>query len=95
MICVGREYGGPTVCRGDSGGPLACLENGKLVVAGIASYFSGYCESYIGQKSVFTRVSTYLTWIKERMGRDTSVSRATNPDLPDYDCGDVAHGTWD
>ena len=34
MICFGNAAGTPSVCNGDSGGPIVCKENGKLVVTG-------------------------------------------------------------
>jgi len=50
--------------KGDSGGPLACMNsNGDWVQAGIASFAS---MSRPGQyPGVFTRVSSFVPWIKK------------------------------
>lgn len=52
-------------CNGDSGGPLNCPEGPERVVAGIASFvvssILGNCRPDF--PSVYTRTSTYLTWI--------------------------------
>jgi len=52
-------------CNGDSGGPLNCPLSGSTVVAGVTSWgvssALGNClQTY---PSVYTRTSTYLTWI--------------------------------
>lgn len=53
-----------SVCRGDSGGPLA-TDDGKLV--GITSFINTEgCEDGLAQG--FTRVSSYLKWIKTETG---------------------------
>ena len=60
MVCVGGV--GSSVCSGDSGGPLSCLEGGRWVVRGAASWVtSRTCpgDTY----SVYARVSSYVNWI--------------------------------
>ena len=60
MICVGGK--GSSVCNGDSGGPLSCLEGGRWVVRGAASWVtSRTCPGHT--YSVYSRVSSYVNWI--------------------------------
>ncbi|XP_004524583.1 serine protease 3-like [Ceratitis capitata] len=63
-ICVATPNGSST-CEGDSGGPLV-LESSKILI-GVTSYgaIEG-CE--LGFPAAFTRVSSYLDWIKEHTG---------------------------
>ena len=60
MVCVGGK--GSSVCNGDSGGPLSCLEGGRWVVRGAASWVtSRTCPGHT--YSVYARVSSYVNWI--------------------------------
>ncbi|XP_063587070.1 proclotting enzyme-like isoform X2 [Penaeus indicus] len=52
---------GKDTCSGDSGGPLAVQVDGKYVLLGITSYGHGCATP--GVPGVYTRVSSYLTWI--------------------------------
>ena len=62
MVCVGGE--GSSVCNGDSGGPLSCMEGGKWVVRGAASWVtSRTCPG--STYSVYARVSSYVNWIND------------------------------
>ncbi|XP_043063731.1 serine protease 1-like [Drosophila ficusphila] len=62
VICVATPKGTST-CQGDSGGPLAL--DGTLI--GITSFGSpDGCE--VGEPAAFTRVTSYLDWIKENSG---------------------------
>ncbi|CAD7082529.1 unnamed protein product [Hermetia illucens] len=55
-----------STCNGDSGGPLAIGEGDGRVIIGLTSYGSASgCEK--GYAAVFTRVGSYLDWIKERI----------------------------
>lgn len=62
--CAGSWIGDVDSCVGDSGGPMALLDpNGKAVaLASVVSYGSG-CAQY-GTYGVYTRVVTFLGWIK-------------------------------
>ena len=49
------------VCDGDSGGALACIEDNKIILTGIASY-----AATCGRKDfpgVFDKVFSFLDWI--------------------------------
>ncbi|KAM8709564.1 hypothetical protein ACLKA7_016379 [Drosophila subpalustris] len=64
VICIATPNKIST-CNGDSGGPLV-LESGKILV-GVTSFVSSAgCES--GAPAGFTRVTSYLDWIKEKSG---------------------------
>lgn len=64
VICA-EGNGKNSVCRGDSGGPLASAKTGSLV--GVASFVSVEgCEEGLPQG--FVRVSSYLNWIKKVTG---------------------------
>ena len=70
ILCAGndKKYGIRT-CFGDSGGPLACIHNDKMVLAGITSYTADYCKAEYGSikfrlPSFFTRVSHFVDWIE-------------------------------
>ncbi|UYV73381.1 hypothetical protein LAZ67_10002969, partial [Cordylochernes scorpioides] len=57
-----------TMCtdQGDSGGPLQCQINGRWTLAGLTSFGSGCAKP--GFPDVYTRVSHYLSWIKQTTG---------------------------
>jgi len=63
MICAGiLDVGGVDFCSGDSGGPLALLSGERPVLYGIVSWGVGCSDpTYPG---VYTRVSSYVDWIK-------------------------------
>uniref|UniRef100_A0A8C6H617 Chymotrypsin C (caldecrin) n=1 Tax=Mus spicilegus TaxID=10103 RepID=A0A8C6H617_MUSSI len=67
MVCAGGD-GVISACNGDSGGPLNCpVEDGLWQVHGIVSFGSSRgCNTY-KKPVVFTRVSAYIDWIKEKI----------------------------
>lgn len=56
------------VCIGDSGGPLVLIRNGRYIVIGLVSRTPRLCNTQKPQ--VFTRVSTYTDWIKEKIKKN-------------------------
>ena len=68
MICLGGT--GSSACMGDSGGPLVCEESGKWYLRGAASFVtSRQCPR--NKYSVYARVSSYIDWIKDKIGKST------------------------
>lgn len=65
QICVANSVSGNSACQGDSGGPLLYLFKNQYVVSGIASYVKDCnTQGNNNKPNVYTRVSTYKTWIK-------------------------------
>ncbi|GFT01806.1 transmembrane protease serine 3 [Nephila pilipes] len=65
-LCAGTLEGGKGTCQGDSGGPLACKTDRGWVLAGLTSFGSGCAKR--GFPDVYSRVSHFLTWIKQMRG---------------------------
>ncbi|XP_046410410.1 brachyurin-like [Neodiprion fabricii] len=54
-------------CRGDSGGALTVVEHdGRRTQIGIDSFSSGACSE--GYPEVFSRVSSFVPWLRSKMG---------------------------
>ncbi|XP_030386422.1 serine protease 1-like [Scaptodrosophila lebanonensis] len=63
-ICVSTP-GGTSTCQGDSGGPLVLESNSQQI--GLTSFGAAAgCEK--GYPVAFTRVTSYLDWIKQNTG---------------------------
>ena len=57
---------GKGACKEDLGGPLVCLEDGKMpVLSGIVS-FGESCDQW-DEPDVHTNVTSYLSWIKKHL----------------------------
>ncbi|CAH0725082.1 unnamed protein product, partial [Brenthis ino] len=64
-LCTDGAKGVGT-CDGDSGGPLTVLQNNKRILVGIVSFgLAEKCEA--GYPSVYTRVTSFLTWIQANL----------------------------
>ncbi|XP_051561416.1 neurotrypsin-like [Myxocyprinus asiaticus] len=70
MLCAGSSYDNHRVdsCRGDSGGPLVCeRESGNWVVYGVTSW--GHACRMQDAPGVYTKVSTFVPWIRKVIGQ--------------------------
>ena len=68
MICAGSQ--GRDACWGDSGGPLAVMgQDGSFRQIGVVSWGNG-CGTP-GYPGVYTRVSSLLAWIQDRIDLPT------------------------
>ena len=65
MMCAGVQEGGKDSCQGDSGGPLFSEADGNKLV-GVVSW--GYGCAQAGQPGVYTKVSSYTSWICSTTG---------------------------
>ncbi|CAF1049774.1 unnamed protein product [Adineta ricciae] len=65
QMCAGAHGGGRDTCQGDSGGPLMYESNGQWFVNGVVSY--GYQCAVNGYPGVYSRVSYYLPWIRNKL----------------------------
>ena len=66
MICAGADD--RDACRGDSGGPLAVMgQNGEFSQVGVVSWGNRRGCAIPGYPGVYTRVTSLLPWIRQRM----------------------------
>jgi secreted trypsin-like serine protease len=70
VICAANP--GRSTCRGDSGGPII-LTNGAPTVVGIVSWGKKRCSGD-GQPGVYTRIESFLPWIRQAMTLDATRS---------------------
>ncbi|OPJ86217.1 chymotrypsin-C [Patagioenas fasciata monilis] len=66
MVCAGGD-GVTSGCNGDSGGPLNCQRGGIWEVDGIVSFGSAWGCNTVRKPTVFTRVSSFIDWINEKI----------------------------
>lgn len=62
-ICAGVPDGSVDACQGDSGSPLIVDVTGTAVLAGLTSV--GFECARVGYPGIYTRTSTFLSWIQQ------------------------------
>merc|ERR1712038_301054 len=69
QICAYWKDHKQDACQGDSGGPMACDshkgDHGQYALIGVTSFGNGCGNNWPG---VYTRISSYLDWIKNLAG---------------------------
>ncbi|XP_075125685.1 coagulation factor X-like [Leptodactylus fuscus] len=77
MFCAGYNIEARDSCKGDSGGPFAVLYRNTWYLVGVVSWGEGCAQE--GKYGVYTRVSNYISWIKDTIieteGIDEEVSK--------------------
>eukprot|EP00064_Thunnus_orientalis_P022711 superscaffoldBa00007912_g22926 len=68
MICAGLREGEKGFCQGDSGGPMVTKTGSVWVQAGVMSFGFGCLLPNL--PGVYTRVSTYESWINSQVTSD-------------------------
>lgn len=64
QICAGGAGGTIDACQGDSGGPLVAQNDGRPVLAGIAS--TGQSCASSDYPGLYSRVTTFVPWLSEQ-----------------------------
>uniref|UniRef100_A0A670IHN4 Coagulation factor VII n=1 Tax=Podarcis muralis TaxID=64176 RepID=A0A670IHN4_PODMU len=69
MFCAGYAEEAQDACKGDSGGPFAVAYRSTWYLLGVVSWGEGCAE--VGKYGAYTRVSNYISWIKETIESTT------------------------
>lgn len=75
-LCAGLPQGGIDACQGDSGGPLIAAIDGQVRLTGIVS--SGYGCALPNYPGLYTRVSTYATWMSKYTNGKFKITSSCN-----------------
>ncbi|XP_021054835.1 inactive serine protease 39 isoform X1 [Mus pahari] len=78
VICAGDLTNQKSFCRGDSGGPLVCLLNGIWYLVGLANW-NGACLEPIHSPNIFTKVSYFSDWIKQKKANTPAADVSSAP----------------
>lgn len=70
MLCAGEKNGGIDTCQSDSGGPASVLSGTVYHLVGISSW--GYGCGDPDMYGVYTRVSTFREWIKQKTNSEVN-----------------------
>ena len=70
QICAQGQLYGEETCRGDSGGPVFCFQNGKAVAIATVSFGSRFCDILF--PSGYHRVCSYVGWMKRVVANSVS-----------------------
>ena len=66
-LCAGKGLeNGSGGCQGDSGGPLVCEKGRTWYLHGAVSFGKRGCPTTAS--TVFTRITTYIPWIYDKIG---------------------------
>ncbi|XP_022917146.2 chymotrypsin-like elastase family member 1 isoform X1 [Onthophagus taurus] len=77
-LCAASTVEEGKACKGDSGGPLTIIKNGKLIQIGVTSRLALLPFCKIGfNNSIYTRVSAYINWISKITGIDFNKNNLT------------------
>uniref|UniRef100_A0A8C8SEB8 Peptidase S1 domain-containing protein n=1 Tax=Pelusios castaneus TaxID=367368 RepID=A0A8C8SEB8_9SAUR len=95
VICAGYLKSSKRFCQGDSGGALACQQDGNWYLAGVESWFMYRTVNRVNCsdsrfRGVFTRVTTYDSWIQESGAYDSWIRKRRA-----YDSRTQWHGAYD
>jgi len=62
-LCIDNYFTG--ACNGDSGGPMECrrVSDGATVLSGVTSWGASGCDTTL--PSVYTRISSFKSWIEQ------------------------------